>query len=197
MTASAAGARTDQGADRAPVRRLTVLYDPDCSLCAFVRDWLARQRQLVPLDLMPVGSAEAGRRFPGLDHAAALREITVIGDAGQIYRGSAAWVVCLWALAEYRPMSHRLSTPAGAPFARAAVLAAAKYREARSPARSRGPGAAACADGCAAPGPAPDLAVGYGPGSGPGSNPGPSSGSGSDPGPGSGRAGPRSAPGCD
>ncbi|MEC4015952.1 thiol-disulfide oxidoreductase DCC family protein [Streptomyces sp. H27-D2] len=122
-------AAADRGA-LAPVRRLTVLYDPNCPLCAFVRDWLAGQRQLVPLDLVPVGSAEAHRRFPGFDHSSAEREITVIGDGGQVYRASAAWVVCLWALAEYRPLSHRLSTPAGAPLARAAVLAAAKYREA-------------------------------------------------------------------
>lgn len=163
-----------------PVRRLTVLYDPDCSLCAFVRGWLERQRQIVPLDLVPVGSEEARRRFPGLDHAATLREITVIGDSGQIYRDDAAWLVCLWALAEYRPMAHRLSTRAGAPVARAAVLAAARFREAQwgrgaaatgwggrvypatdgwsyDPAlgwthTSAGSAPDACADGCAPPG---------------------------------------------
>ncbi|MFE2541323.1 thiol-disulfide oxidoreductase DCC family protein [Actinacidiphila glaucinigra] len=114
-----------------PVRLLTVLYDPDCSLCSFVRRWLERQRQIVPLDLVPVGSEEALRRFPELDHTATLREITVVGDSGQVYRDDAAWLVCLWALAEYRPMAHRLGTRAGAPVARAAVLAAARYREAQ------------------------------------------------------------------
>lgn len=113
-----------------PVRGLTVLYDQDCPLCAFVRGWLARQRQLVPLDLVPAGSPEARDRYPELDHDATLREITVVGDAGQVYQGQAAWVVCLWALSDHRPMSHRLSGPAGAPFARAALLAAAKYRQA-------------------------------------------------------------------
>ncbi|MGW2596174.1 thiol-disulfide oxidoreductase DCC family protein [Streptomyces klenkii] len=115
----------------APVRRLTVLYDAQCALCAFVRNWLAKQRQLVPLDLVPVGSAEARRRFPGLDHAAAYEEITVVGDGGQVYRGASAWVVCLWALSAYRPLAHRISTPSGIRFARGAVLAAAKYRGAR------------------------------------------------------------------
>ncbi|MFD3456576.1 thiol-disulfide oxidoreductase DCC family protein [Streptomyces sp. NPDC058691] len=112
-----------------PVRRLTVLYDPDCHLCSFVRGWLSRQRQLVPLETIPVGSEEARRRFPRLDHASTLREITVIGDSGQVYSGDAAWLVCLWALSEYRPAAHRLSTRAGAPLARAAVLMAARYRE--------------------------------------------------------------------
>ncbi|GAA4903923.1 thiol-disulfide oxidoreductase DCC family protein [Streptomyces coeruleoprunus] len=116
-----------------PVRRLTVLYDAQCPLCVHLRHWLLRQRALVPLDLVPAGSHEARRRFPGLDHAATLEEITVVGDRGQVYRSTAAWIVCLWALAEYRPKAHWLATPAGSPFARAAVLAAAKWRAATAP----------------------------------------------------------------
>ena len=115
-------------ADRTPVRRLTVLYDADCSLCAFLRDWLTRQPQLVPLELVPAGSEQARRRFPALDHRATLDDITAVGDAGQVYRGAAAWIVTLWALREHRPLAHRLSTPAGAKLAKGAVLAAAKWR---------------------------------------------------------------------
>ncbi|MER7489757.1 DUF393 domain-containing protein [Streptomyces sp. NPDC126497] len=120
--------RGDRGAARVPVRRLTVLYDAECSLCAFVRDWLVRQPQLVPLELVPAASEAARARFPGLDHGATLEEVTVVGDAGQVYRGAAAWIVTLWALREHRPLAHRLSTPAGARLARGAVLAAAKWR---------------------------------------------------------------------
>jgi predicted DCC family thiol-disulfide oxidoreductase YuxK len=126
-----AAAGPDRDATRVPVTGLTVLYDAQCSLCAFVRDWLGRQRQLVPLDLVPAGSEEAGRRFPALDHRATLEEITVVADGGQIYRGSAAWIVCLWALREHRPLAHRLSTPAGARLAKGAVLTAAKWRGAQ------------------------------------------------------------------
>lgn len=154
----------------AAVTGLTVLYDPDCSLCVFVRGWLARQRRLVPLTLLPMGSPEARARFPELDHTATRAEITVVGDAGQVYRGEAAWLVCLWALAEYRPLSHRLAGRAGAPLARAAVLTAAKYRARQwQPPRPQqwpeprpgwryGPGGwtwtepQACADGCRTPG---------------------------------------------
>ncbi|MEU6468897.1 DCC1-like thiol-disulfide oxidoreductase family protein [Streptomyces massasporeus] len=122
----------------APVRRLTVLYDAECSLCAFLRDWLLRQPQLVPLEPVPAASEEARRRFPGLDHGATLDEITVVGDAGQVYRGPAAWVVTLWALREHRPLAHRLSTPSGALLARGAVLAAAKWRGAQAHRGQRG-----------------------------------------------------------
>ncbi|GGZ19049.1 hypothetical protein GCM10010387_09630 [Streptomyces inusitatus] len=114
---------------RGPLQRLTVLYDADCPLCVHLRHWLKRQRQLVPLHLVPAGSEAARRLFPSLDHGRTLREITVIGDGGQIYSGSAAWVVCLWALAEHRTRAHWLATPAGAPFVRVTMLAAAKYRE--------------------------------------------------------------------
>ncbi|MGW4701277.1 thiol-disulfide oxidoreductase DCC family protein [Streptomyces sp. NPDC004285] len=111
-----------------PVGRLTVLYDADCPLCVHLRHWLLRQRQLVPLHLVPAGSDQARRLFPALDHAATLREITVIGDRGQVYRDTSAWIVCLWALAEHRPRAHWLATPAGQPFARMSVLAASKWR---------------------------------------------------------------------
>lgn len=119
----------DRGAARVPVRGLTVLYDAECSLCAFLRDWLVRQPQLVPLEFVPAGSDHARRRFPGLDHRATLDEITVVGDTGQVYRGTAAWIVTLWALREHRPLAHRLSTPAGARLAKGAMLAAAKWRD--------------------------------------------------------------------
>ncbi|SCF64048.1 MULTISPECIES: DCC1-like thiol-disulfide oxidoreductase family protein [unclassified Streptomyces] len=129
---------------RTPVHRLTVLYDAQCPLCVHVRHWLLRQRQLVPIELVPAASQEARRRYPDLDHGSTLKEITVIGDRGQIYRGTAAWIVCLWALAEHRPKAHWLATPAGAPFARVTVLAAAKYRELT---------AASCDGACEVPAP--------------------------------------------
>ncbi|WP_375256609.1 thiol-disulfide oxidoreductase DCC family protein [Streptomyces sp. PKU-EA00015] len=131
----------------APVRALTVLYDANCPLCVHLRSWLLRQRQLVPLRAVPAGSVEAQRRYPELDHARTLREITVIGDSGQIYTGQAAWVVCLWALAEYRSRAHWLATPAGAPFVRVTMLAAAKYREAVGRPGTASP----CAEQCAVP----------------------------------------------
>ncbi|MGR8008767.1 thiol-disulfide oxidoreductase DCC family protein [Streptomyces hypolithicus] len=128
------------------VRSLTVLYDSQCLLCLHLRGWLARQRQLVPLELIPAGSPEAQLRYPALDHGRTLREITVIGDRGQIYAGPAAWIVCLWALAEHRPKAHWLATPGGQPFVRGTMLAAAKYRAATGSA-----GTAPCDVQCAVP----------------------------------------------
>jgi predicted DCC family thiol-disulfide oxidoreductase YuxK len=111
-----------------PVRGLTVLFDPDCPMCRALARWLANQRQLVPLDFVPAGSREARSRFPGLDHAATLKEITVIGDGGQVYAGDSAWIACLWALTRHRGLAYRLATPAGRPLAKASVLVAARLR---------------------------------------------------------------------
>lgn len=111
-----------------PVRRLAVLHDPGCPLCRHLSGWLSRQPQLVPLEFVAVGSKEARARFPDLDQAAAFREITVVADGGQVWTGPSAFVTCLWALAEHRPLAHRLSTPASLPLARGAALAASKYR---------------------------------------------------------------------
>ncbi|UWE12637.1 DCC1-like thiol-disulfide oxidoreductase family protein [Actinacidiphila bryophytorum] len=119
-------------ARREPLRGLTVLYDPHCRVCAFVGGWLAGQRKLIPLRLVPVGSEQARRLFPALDHEGATRrEITAVGDAGQVYVGDSAWVVCLWALADHRALAHAMSTPSGRRLARAAMLGVAKYRNAQ------------------------------------------------------------------
>jgi predicted DCC family thiol-disulfide oxidoreductase YuxK len=107
---------------------LTVLYDDTCGLCRRFRDWLAAQRTLVMLEFVPAGSAEARFRFPMLDHAATLKDVTVVADDGSVYVGDAAWIACLWATAEHRHNAVRLSRPAMRPVARAMVQAAAGLR---------------------------------------------------------------------
>jgi predicted DCC family thiol-disulfide oxidoreductase YuxK len=101
---------------------LTVLYDARCNLCSRVRSWLETQPAYVQLDFIAAGSAEARRRYPGLDHAATTRELTVISDAGDIYLEANAWIMCMWALRDYRAWSLRLSTPEMLPLARRIVL---------------------------------------------------------------------------
>ncbi|MFJ8160689.1 thiol-disulfide oxidoreductase DCC family protein [Streptomyces sp. NPDC096136] len=137
-------------AAQAGVRYLTVLYDRDCPVCVHIRNWLGRQRQLVPLRLVPAASAQAWRRFPKLAHAQTLREITVIGDGGQVWRGTDAFIMCLWALADHRAMADRLATPAGRPFAKAAMYTAAAVRHAVRTKSAADPGEPACDEQCSA-----------------------------------------------
>jgi predicted DCC family thiol-disulfide oxidoreductase YuxK len=110
------------------MRGLTVLFDQDCALCRRARTWLGRQAALLPLDFVPAGSLVAQRLFPSLDHTATLREITVISDRGEVYRGAKAWLMCLWALRDYREMAIRWSTPGRIEYARRFVAWVSKHR---------------------------------------------------------------------
>ena len=112
-----------------PIGYLTVLYDEGCPMCRTAHRWLAARAQLVPLEFVPAGSAAARQRFPGLDHAATLRDLTVITDGGLVYVSDGAWLACLWALADYRGMAERLSSPRLLPAARRFIAAAAAVRE--------------------------------------------------------------------
>ena len=118
------------------VSYFTVLYDEGCPICRAAHRWLAGRHQLVPLEFVPAGSAAARARFPGLDHAATLRDLTVIADDGSLYVGDGAWVACLWALADHRATAERISSPALLPAARRIIAAASAIREStRSEAR--------------------------------------------------------------
>ncbi|MGA3524924.1 thiol-disulfide oxidoreductase DCC family protein [Melissospora conviva] len=111
------------------IRGFTVLFDAHCPLCRAARRWLAGRAQLVPLEFVPAASAEARRRFPGLDHQATLRDITVVADTGEVYAGDGAWLACLWALVDYRATADRLAQPHLLPLARQVVSAASAIRE--------------------------------------------------------------------
>lgn len=106
----------------------TVLFDQDCALCRQARGWLSRQRTLVPLHFVPAGSLAAERLFPALDHAATLREMTVIGERGEVYRDAKAWLMCLWALRDYREMAIRWSAPERIEYARRFVAWVSRNR---------------------------------------------------------------------
>jgi hypothetical protein len=76
----------------------------------------------VDLAFVPAGSEAARRRFPQLDHAATTRDLTAISDEGAVYTGANAWLICLWALHDYRAWSLRLSSPELLPLARWLVI---------------------------------------------------------------------------
>lgn len=112
----------------AVVRRVTVLYDARCNLCRTARTWLERQRQVVPLEFLAAGSAEAAARYPYLDPQLTLEDLTVVGDGGEVWVGAKAWVVCLWALEGKQGLARRLSSPALMPKARAVVSFVSRHR---------------------------------------------------------------------
>ena len=107
---------------------LTVLYDPECGLCRRAHEWLAEQRKLVELLFVPCKSEEARRRFPHLDHDLTAKDLTVIGDQGEVYFGPKAWLMVLWALCQYREWAYRLSSPELLPTTRRVVSMISRNR---------------------------------------------------------------------
>ena len=103
------------------MRQLTVLYDAECGLCRRVQAWMLAQPKFIDVAFVPVNSEEARYRYPELDHELASKDLTVISDQGALYRGAKAWLMCLWALRDYRAWSLRLSSPELLPSARKVI----------------------------------------------------------------------------
>lgn len=86
------------------MKALTVHFDGRCGLCVALVRWLDRQRQLVPIRCVP--------KHAGVD------DLVVVADSGDYWRGDSAWLMVLWALADYRRWSYRLGSPTLLPLAR-------------------------------------------------------------------------------
>jgi predicted DCC family thiol-disulfide oxidoreductase YuxK len=97
---------------------LYVLFDAECELCVRCRKWLMQQPAFVPLVFIPFQSDEAQRRFPGIDALKPSEQLLVISNEGAVYRAANAWVMCLWALENYRENAQRLAHPVLKPLAK-------------------------------------------------------------------------------
>ena len=100
------------------MKRLYVLFDGECSLCGRCRTWLARQPAFLELCFLPFQSPEIAERFPGVLGLHPEEQLLVVSDEGGVYRGPQAWIMCLYALRDYRELSLRLAHPALLPSAR-------------------------------------------------------------------------------
>ena len=110
------------------MKRLTVLYDPECELCRRARRWLDDQPSHVQLEFVPAGTPAAAERFPELDPKGTLKQITVVADDGRVWRGDGAWIMCLWALRAHRRRAQQFAGPALRPFVRGFVKQVADKR---------------------------------------------------------------------
>ena len=91
---------------------LTLFYAARCGLCSSVRRWLTSQPAYVRLEFIPYDAPEARQRCPFIDQLHADQEIVVLSDDGHLWQGAGAWVMCLWALHDFREWSSRLASPA-------------------------------------------------------------------------------------
>lgn len=107
-----------------PVESVWIIYDAACGLCCNVREWINAQSPLVPIDFVPSGSQDAMRRFPQIPAG----ELAVVGNTGEVWLGNSAWIVCLWALRDYRRWAVRLSSPFLLTMAREAFALLSNHR---------------------------------------------------------------------
>ena len=108
------------------MQRLYVLYDDKCGLCRRVKAWAGVQPAIVELVFVAAGEAE--RLIPGVSKPDTPEELVAVGDDGSVYRGDAAWIMCFYALEDYREWSFRLASPVLRPLARQAFAALSKSR---------------------------------------------------------------------
>jgi predicted DCC family thiol-disulfide oxidoreductase YuxK len=110
------------------MQSLYVLYDEHCELCQRLKDWLVGQRCWIGLGVIPAGSPRARTMFPGLERVTSTSDLVVVSDAGEVYLNNHAWIMCLYALEEYRDWALRLSSPLLLPLARQAFATLSKNR---------------------------------------------------------------------
>ncbi|MBV8846441.1 MAG: DUF393 domain-containing protein [Bryobacterales bacterium] len=106
------------------MQRLFIVYDPDCGLCSQIKGWLAHQPAYLRLNFVSSGSPAARRLLPSL----APGDLAVVSDEGDAWVGDRAWVICLWALRDYRRWAARLARPFLLPFAERAFAALSRNR---------------------------------------------------------------------
>jgi len=115
---------------------ITVLYDPTCGFCVRCRQWLEKQPKRFTMRFVPQGSSKQARLFPGLecktDAQGRPDELIVVDEQGRVYRDDKAWVMCFYALRDYRGLAMKLSRPGMAGLARRAYTLISHNRRAIS-----------------------------------------------------------------
>lgn len=111
-----------------PVTGITVVYDASCGLCTRAKEWIKQQAPLVGVQFVAAGSAAARMRFPQLPAG----ELAVVANTEEVWLGDRAWIVCLWALREYRDFAFRLTSPVLSLMAREAFSIVSRNRQALS-----------------------------------------------------------------
>jgi len=108
------------------MKKLVVLYDYNCGLCQRARRWLEGQPKFLEMEFIPAWSDHARQRFPGLPQED--NELMVVADDGSVYKNDRGWILCLWALVDYREWADRLASPKLLPLARTAFLLVSENR---------------------------------------------------------------------
>ena len=114
------------------MQSLTVFCDGKCDLCHACRQWLSSQPKFLDLRFVAFQSEEATAILPALADYQPDRQLIVLSDDGRLYLGDGAWIMCFYALVDYREWAQRLATPALRSLAKRLCKAISKHRLALS-----------------------------------------------------------------
>ena len=90
--------------------------------------WLRQQPAFIELRFIPLQAEDLPERFPGIEKLNVRERLVVVSDTGAVYQGQYAWIMCLYALRDYRVWSQRLAHPALLPFAEHVCTLVSKHR---------------------------------------------------------------------
>lgn len=108
------------------MQSLTVLYDASCPFCVRCRAWMERQVALVRILFVDASSPEARAIVGHLARPAS--ELVVVDEHGNAWLGHDAFIVCLWALSDYRWIADWATQPVSSSFARWAIAWVESHR---------------------------------------------------------------------
>lgn len=103
------------------MKRLYVLYDGACGVCCRAVARLAWEPAYIELRFAPAGSMAAQTKFAEALASESGRQVVVVADSGEVYRGASAWIMVLYALKRWRPLAMRLATPGWRPWVERAI----------------------------------------------------------------------------
>lgn len=72
---------------------------------------MSNQPAYLDIEFLAAGCDRARMLFPELCHDENPPELVVVTDEGDVYTGDGGWIVCLYALVQYRSWSYRLANP--------------------------------------------------------------------------------------
>ena len=101
------------------IKSLTILYDDRCGFCVRLARWLSEQETFFPLEFIGLHTAKALERFPAISSWIKEVKFIVVNDKGEVYKGTKARIMCLYATKHYRSLSMQLAQPHLFPLANA------------------------------------------------------------------------------
>ncbi len=111
---------------------LYLLYDNHCGLCSKLTKWIIRQKLREPLTLVGWDTGQARRMFPTLVTTRPAEEIIMVSSSGEVWKNEKAWVMVLYALADYATLARRMAHPRLLPLVRQTFVLVSKERHAVS-----------------------------------------------------------------